>query len=262
MLGVRVIPCLLLRNQGLVKTIRFGDPTYLGDPINIVKIFNEKEVDELILLDITATVEKKRPNLELLSAIASEAFVPLGYGGGVRTLDAVKELLCLGFEKVIINSYAVQNPQFIRQAAEEFGSQSIVVSMDVRQSAFGRYEIFTHGGRKRTEIDPVTFAEQMERLGAGEILVNSIDRDGTMLGYDLNLLKRITAIVGIPVIACGGAGKIDDFWEAVHKGGVSAVAAGSMFVFQGRHRAVLITFPTAVELENTFPERKMNYTRS
>lgn len=242
MLKTRVIPCLLLRNQGLVKTVRFANPTYLGDPINIVRIFNEKEANELVLLDIMATKEHRGPNFKMLADIASEAFVPLGYGGGVRTTDAVAQLFALGFEKVVINTYAAENPSFVHTVASHFGSQSIVVSIDVRKRLLGGYEVCTHGGAERTRFDPVTFAREMERRGAGEILINSIDRDGTMKGYDLELVRQVASSVQIPVIACGGAGDLSHLREAV-EAGASAVAAGSLFVFQGRHRAVLISFP-------------------
>lgn len=247
MLRTRVIPCLLLRNQGLVKTVNFASPTYLGDPINIVRIFNEKEANELVLLDITATKEQRGPNFKLLADIASEAFVPLGYGGGVRTIDAVGQLFTLGFEKVVINTYAAENPSFIQAAASRFGNQSIVISIDARKRLLGGYEVYTHGGAERTRLDPVTFAREMERMGAGEIMITSIERDGTMQGYDLELVRQVASSVAIPVIACGGAGRLAHFGEAVHAG-ASAVAAGSLFVFQGRYRAVLISFPTPEDL--------------
>lgn len=257
MLGTRVIPCLLLRGSGLVKTRRFKDPTYLGDPINIVKIFNEKGVDELILLDITATPEGRPPNFPLLSAIAGECFVPMAYGGGIRALDTVRELLALGFEKVVVNTQAVEDPGFVSRAAELFGRQAVVVSIDVRKRLLGGYEAVTHCGTRGTRLDPVALAKRMEGYGAGEILVNSIDRDGAMAGYDVELIRRVSGAVGVPVIACGGAGGLDDLARAVHEGGASAAAAGSMFVFQGPHRAVLITFPAGEELERVFPDRRM-----
>lgn len=248
----RVIPCLLLRNLGLVKTIKFKDPKYLGDPINIVKIFNDKEVDELVFLDITATVENKRPPFKLLENVAGEAFMPLGYGGGIRTLDDIKTILELGVEKVAINTYVVEHPSFIRAAADFAGSQSVVVSIDVKKNLWGKYEVMTHGGRKATGLDPVKFAVEMEKQGAGELLLNSIDRDGTMQGYDLELIRRVTSAVGIPVVACGGAGTVQHLGEAVKQGGASAAGAGSMFVFQGPHRAVLISYPVQSELRQVF----------
>ena len=246
----RVIPCLLLKNQGLVKTVKFKNPKYVGDPINAVKIFNDKEVDELIFLDISATVENRKPPFKMLTQIASECFMPFGYGGGIKTLEDIKKILHLGVEKVAVNSYAVENPAFIKSASEHFGSQSIVVSIDVKKTYPGKYEMYTNGGRIATKIDPVIFARQMEKMGAGELFLNSIDRDGTMKGYDLELIKKVSESVSIPVIACGGAGKIEDFGDAVKKGKASAVAAGSLFVFIGAYRAVLISFPAPEELQN------------
>lgn len=249
MLKIRVIPCLLLKNNGLVKTVKFKDPKYVGDPINAVKIFNEKEVDELIFLDITATIEKKKPNFKVISDIASECFMPFGYGGGIRDLNDVRELFNLGIEKVIINSYAFEKPLFIKEASTIFGAQSIIVSIDVKKNLFGKYEVLTHSGQKNTKLDPVKFAKQMEDMGAGELFLNSIDRDGTMQGYDFELIKKVSESVNIPVIACGGAGKLQDFDDAVKRGGASGVAAGSMFVFYGKHRAVLISYPSIRELK-------------
>lgn len=252
MILTRVIPCLLLQDQGLVKTVRFRSPRYLGDPINIVKIFNDKETDELVFLDITATPEKKKPPFNLLAKVASECFMPLGYGGGVRSLEDMRALFSLGIEKVILNTYAVENPAFIRRAAEGFGSQSVVVSIDVKRNWSGQYRVYAFGGRRATHLDPVAHAVKMEGLGAGELLLTSIDRDGTMQGYDLELIRRVSAVVSIPVVACGGAGKVQHLVEAVRIGGASAAAAGSMFVFQGPHRAVLISYPRPAEVRQAF----------
>jgi len=243
---------LLLKGQGLVKTVRFKKPKYVGDPINAVKIFNDKEVDELVFLDIEATVDGRKPSFKLISEIASECFMPLSYGGGVRDLDDIKTIFNLGAEKVIINSYAIEKPDFVREASGRYGNQSIVVAVDVKRNPFGKHEIFSLGGRKKTKLNLVDHVKEMEKLGAGEIFLNSIDRDGTMEGYDIEIIKRVTKAVSIPVIACGGAGKITDFAEAVEKGRASAVAAGSMFVFHGKHRAVLITYPSVQELEEAF----------
>ena len=238
--------------MGLVKTIKFKNPTYLGDPINAVKIFNDKEVDELLFLDITATIEHRRPPIEFITKIAEECFMPLGYGGGIRQTEDIKQILSLGVEKVSINSYAVENPAFINAAADLVGSQSIVVSIDVKKDLLGRYKVFTHRGRKNTGLDPIEFAVEMEKRGAGEIFLNSIDRDGSMQGYDLELIKKVSEAVRVPVVACGGAANINDLSQAVKQGGASAAAAGSLFVFQGRRRAVLISYPTPTELENAF----------
>jgi cyclase len=251
MLMTRVIPCLLLRNQGLVKTIKFKDPKYLGDPINIVKIFNDKEVDEIVFLDITATLEKKKVNLDLVKNITSECFMPLGYGGGIKTLEDVKTILRMGVEKVIINTNGVENPSFIKEAANFAGSQSVVASIDCK-NVRGRYEVFTHSGTRSTGLDPVTLAVAMEQHGAGELLLTSIDLDGSMQGYDIEMIRKVCNSVSIPVVACGGAGNVKHLTEAVKLGGASAVAAGSMFVFHGSFRAVLISYPSQKELKNAF----------
>lgn len=253
MIRPRVIPALLLKGQGLVKTVKFKDPKYLGDPINIVKIFNDKEVDELIFLDITATNEKRRPLFETLSKITSECFMPLGYGGGIRSLDDVKTLLNLGIEKVILNAIAVENPAFVTEVADYAGSQAVVVSMDVKKGFLGKYEVVTHSGKTGAGLDPVRHALEMEKRGAGELFVNSIDRDGMMQGYDLDLVRRVADAVNIPVVACGGAGNIQHLAEVIQQGGASAVAAGSMFVFQGPLRGVLISYPSQEELRRVLP---------
>jgi cyclase len=248
-LETRVIPCLLLRNAGLVKTVRFRNPRYLGDPINIIKIFNAKEIHELFVLDITATVDRRPPGLDFLADLATECFMPLAYGGGLRDLETVRTILGLGVEKVVINTHAVERPAFVAEAAALAGSSSVVVSIDVKRSLLGRYEVMTRSGRESTGLDPVAHAKHMEELGAGEILLTSIDRDGTMKGYDVELISLVARAVSIPVVACGGAGSVADFGAAVRQGGASAVAAGSLFVFQGRHRAVLITYPTRRALQ-------------
>jgi cyclase len=253
MLKARVIPCILLNGSGLVKTIQFKKPKYVGDPINAVRIFNDKEVDELTVLDINAMVEEKTPQFEMISNIASECFMPLSYGGGVSSIDQIEKLLKFGVEKVILNSAAIHSPELIKQSAVIVGSQSIVVSIDVKRSAFGKYYIYTHGGKKKIDIDVVEHATHMEKLGAGELLLTSIDRDGTQDGYDLKLLKNVTDAVSIPVIASGGAGKLADFEDAIKNGGASAVAAGSMFVFYGKHRAVLINYPSQEDLKQHLP---------
>jgi imidazole glycerol-phosphate synthase subunit HisF len=248
-LRIRIIPALLMKNQGLVKTVGFKDPKYVGDPINAIKIFNEKGVDELIFLDTTATIEGRGPNFKVISDIAGECFMPFGYGGGIRDLDDIKTLFGIGVEKVIINSQAVDNPILIKNAAERFGSQSIVVSIDVKRNLLGKHVVYSHSGKVSTKYDPVIFAKYMEEMGAGEIILTSIDRDGMMRGYDIDLVKKVSSALDIPVIASGGAGKIQDFIDAIKIGGASAVTAGSMFVFQGKHRAVLITYPTIEEIE-------------
>ncbi len=251
MLKPRVIPCLLLKNTGLVKTVNFKNPQYVGDPVNAVKIFNDKEVDELILFDTTATVEKKKPNLSLLRDIASECFMPLTYGGGIRSLQDMREIFKLGVEKICVNTQAILSPSLVRQASEVFGSQSIVVCLDVRRNSSGRHEVYTHGGTKKANEDAVALAQEMQSMGAGEMVLNSMDRDGTQKGYDMELIRSVSTRVSIPVIACGGAGTLDDFARAVACG-AAAVAAGSMFVFHGKRRAVLISYPEILELQSIF----------
>jgi len=253
MIRPRVIPALLLQGQGLVKTVKFKDPVYLGDPINIVRIFNDKEVDELILLDITATNENRPPAFDRLGDITSECFMPLGYGGGIRSLDDIKKLLSLGIEKVILNTSAVENPTLVRAAAEYAGSQAVVISIDVKKNFYGKYDVFIKSGKKSTGLDPVKHALEMKKLGAGELFVNSIDRDGTMRGYDLDLVRCVSEAVSIPVVACGGAGKLQDLADAIKIGGASAAAAGSLFVFQGPLRGVLVSYPSQSDLNQVLP---------
>lgn len=248
----RVIPVLLLKGHLLYKTIRFKAPKYVGDPRIAVKIFNEKGADELVLLDITATIEGRPPNFKLIHEVASEAFMPLAYGGGIRTMDDVRTVFAVGVEKVIVNTRAVENPDFITEAAQSYGSQSIMVSIDVKKDLFGRPRVVTHSGRKTRALDPVSFAQRMERAGAGEILVTCVDRDGTFKGYDVALIRMIASAVDVPVIACGGAGSLEDFVRVIREGKASAAAAGSFFVFEGPHRAVLITFPEEKKLASYF----------
>lgn len=256
MLAVRVIPCLLLQGRGLVKTIKFKSPKYIGDPVNCIRIFNEKEVDELIVLDITATPEQKKPNFGMIEEIASECFMPLCYGGGIRTIEDIKTIFSLGAEKIAINSYGIENPEFLRKAVERFGGQSIVASIDVKKKYFGGYEVVTNSARKKTSIDPAKMALSVQDMGVGEIVINSVDLDGTQAGYNTGLIKRITEMLKIPVIALGGAGCIQDFAKVVDEGGASAVAAGSMFVFHGKHNAVLINYPKISVLEKILPHRQ------
>ncbi|NOU18348.1 MAG: imidazole glycerol phosphate synthase subunit HisF [Bacteroidales bacterium] len=248
MLRNRVIPVLLISNGGLVKTTKFKKPVYIGDPINAVKIFNEKEVDELILLDITATNEKKEPNYSKIKEIVSEAFMPIGYGGGINKLEQIENLFMLGVEKVILNTSAHTNPDLLRQASITFGNQSIVVAIDVNKDFWGKQYMYTNGGKVKQKTELITFLKKTVAIGAGEILINSIENDGMMKGYDLGLIKYVSENVSIPVVACGGAGNVQDFYSAI-KAGASAVSAGSMFVFQGVNRAVLISYPKYEELE-------------
>ena len=251
MLNVRVIPTLLLRNNGLVKGRQFKNHKYVGDPVNAVKIFNEKEVDELVFLDISATTNQRGPNEELLRDIASEAFMPFGYGGGITTARQIENLFKLGVEKVIINSSAHMRPELIREASQIAGAQSIVVSLDVKKNLLGGYEVFTHNATRRTKQSPLDYAKRMEDLGAGELIVCSVSREGTGKGYDLKLLDMVSSAVEVPVVALGGAGDLDDMADAIRIGNASAVAAGDMFVFHGKLKAVLITYPKYSDLIQT-----------
>lgn len=248
MLETRVIPCLLLRDAGLVKTVQFRNPRYVGDPVNTIKIFNEKEVAELMVLDISATTGGRGPQIDYLADLASECFMPMAYGGGITDTDTATRILSLGIEKVVLNAAAVQRPAVVSEIAAAAGSSSVVVSIDVKRSLFGKYEVVTHGATRKTGLDPVAHARRMEDMGAGELLVTAVDRDGTMQGYDLELTSRVSHAVSIPVVACGGAGSVADLGKAVQHG-ASATAAGSLFVFQGKHRAVLITYPTIRALQ-------------
>jgi len=248
---VRVIPVLLLRDGGVVKSVRFKQHTYVGDPINAVKIFNGKEVDEICVLDIDATPKRRGPDLEAISSIASEAFMPLSYGGGLTTVDQMKAVMQRGAEKVVLNTSAIERPSLVTEAARVFGSQSVVASIDVKRGFLGGSKVVGRGGTKAAGVDPVTHAKRMEQAGAGEIFLTSVDRDGTFEGYDLELIGAVARAVTIPVVACGGAARAADFVAAV-KAGASAVAAGSMFVFVGKHRAVLISYPRQEDLRPLF----------
>ena len=249
MLRTRIIPTLLLRNQSLVKTKKFSNFTYVGDPVNTVRIFNELEVDELLFLDITATRESRSPNLKVLVDIADECFMPLGYGGGINSLDQAKSVFGIGFEKIAINTQALENPDLISEIASKFGSQAVIASIDVKKDLFGRQFVYTNGGRNNTRRDPVILAAELEKRGAGEILLTSIDREGTWDGFDLELLRRVSEAVTVPVIAHGGAGCLQDISNAVALGKASAVALGSMVVFQKKGMGVLVNFPDSDALQ-------------
>ena len=248
----RAVPVLLLKGGLLYKTVKFKNPKYVGDPRIAVKLFNDKGADELILLDIAATQEGRRPDFKLIEEIAGECFMPLAYGGGIRNLEDVQTIFKSGVEKIVINTYAMENPGFVAEASRINGSSSVVVCIDAKRDVFGRYQVYTRSGTQRTGVAPASFARQMAAEGAGEIIINSIDRDGTGEGYDLALTRSVTTAVDVPVVACGGAGTIEHLRTAVHEAGASAAAAGSLFVFQGPHRAVLITFPDDEELKKLF----------
>jgi cyclase len=245
---IRVIPALLIHNNGLVKSVKFKDYKYVGDPINAVRIFNEKEVDELAIIDIDASVEGRPPDIVRIREIISEAFMPIAYGGGITSVDEVKKILSAGVEKVILNRSAVKNPSLVSEIARQFGSQSVVVSIDYKNSLFGKPGVYIENGKTATGLNPLAFAKQMEERGAGEILLNSIQRDGSFEGYDLEMIEKIAHAIDIPMIAMGGASSLSDFKRAVQFG-ASAVSAGSFFVFQRPHRAVLISYPTQQDLE-------------
>lgn len=243
----RIIPVLLIDDRDLIKTKQFSERTYLGDPVNAVKIYNIKGVDELSILDIGATRNHREPDFELLADIASEAFMPLSYGGGITNIDQIRKLLAIGYEKVVLNTALVDNPDLIRQAAELFGSQSVVASIDAKKTSTG-YEAYVADGTRKTGITPVELARKALELGTGEIIINSMDNDGMMQGYDIDLVKEIADTVDIPVTAIGGAGGIQDLKRVLTEGHAHAAAGGSMFVFYGRLRAVLITAPSEEEL--------------
>ncbi len=246
---VRVIPVLLLKKWGIEKSIRFKDYVYIGSPINAVRVFNGRNVDELILLDIIATPERRGPDLEVIRQITSEAQMPLVVGGGIHDIETIRGLMGAGVDRVAINAAAVERPAFVREAADVFGSQCIVVSIDVKRRRWtGKYEVFSHGGSRATGLDPVAHAREMQAQGAGEILLTSIDRDGTMDGFDVELVQRVADAVDIPVIACGGAGSVAHLGEAVRAGHASAVASGAVFLFYGPRKTVLITYPEDAEL--------------
>ncbi len=242
MLKTRVIPSLLLRNGGLVKTVQFGRPRYVGDPINAIKIFNDKEVDELVILDIEAT-KRGSIDLGLLARINKEAFMPLAYGGGIRSEADIGRILALGYEKVVLNSAARNEPELISRAARLCGSQSVVVCIDAKRRRLSGHSVYDYRTGRPTADSPAVWAREVEGRGAGEVLLYSVDRDGTFSGYDIALIRSVAGSVTIPVVALGGARGIDDFEDALQEGGATAVSAGSLFVFHGRHRAVLITYP-------------------
>jgi len=250
MLHPRIIPCLLVHNKGLVKTTKFKDPKYVGDPINAVKIFNEKEVDELVVIDIDASVDKREPDYKMIENLAAECRMPICYGGGIKTIEQAQRIFSLGVEKIAISSIAIENPSLVSEMAARVGNQSVVVVIDVKKKPIsGKYEVFTHNGSIATGIDPFKLVKEMQKLGAGEIVVNSIDNDGVMKGYDMVLLEKIRDLVTIPLTVLGGAGSLDDLGEIINKFGIIGVAAGSLFVFKGKFRAVLINYPTYSEKE-------------
>ena len=248
MLRPRITPCLLIKNNGLVKTIKFENPKYVGDPINAVKIFNEKEADELIVLDIDATIQNVEPNYQLIKNLAVECRMPLCYGGGVTSVEQVTKIIGLGVEKVALSSAIINDSNLISRASEMVGSQSIVVVIDVKKTKLlGQYIVCSHNGLNKTKLEVSEFAKKVESLGAGEIVLNSIDCDGTMNGYDINLVKRVRNAVNIPLTVLGGAGSHEDIHKLVKQFGIIGASAGSLFVFKGKYRAVLINYPNQIQ---------------
>lgn len=243
MLRPRVIPCLLVHDKGLVKTVQFKDPKYVGDPINAVRIFNEKESDELMVMDIDATRENREPDYKMIENLAAECRMPLCYGGGVKTVEQAHRIFSLGVEKIAISAAAIQTPELVTAMAERVGSQSVVVVLDVKKKMLGGYELYTHNGKKSTGKNPVEFAIKMQELGAGEIVVNSIDQDGMMKGYDLNIIDKIRKSISLPMTVLGGAGSLQDIGKLINQYGIIGAAAGSLFVFKGIYKAVLINYP-------------------
>lgn len=249
MLRPRIIPSLLIQDNGLVKTVNFKNPKYVGDPINAVRIFNEKEVDELAIFDIDATAKGLEPNYSLIERIANQSRMPLCYGGGVKTVEQAQRIFGLGIEKIALSSSVLQNPQLITQIAERVGSQSVIVVLDVKKKLLGGYEVYTNNGRKSTGINPIKFVEEAQKLGAGEIIINSIDQDGVMKGYDMGLIEKVREKISLPLTVLGGAGSLNDIKKVIDKHGIIGVAAGSLFVFKGVYKAVLINYPSFDEKE-------------
>jgi len=248
-MSFRLIPCLLLSKGGLVKTRKFKEPKYVGDPVNAIRIFNEKEVDELIFLDIQASIIGKEPNFKLLSEIANECFMPLGYGGGLTNLTQVKKIFNIGLVKVAINTYAHSHPTFITEIANLFGNQAVIAAIDVKKNFFGKYEVVSKSATQKHKSSVIAWAKEMENRGAGEILLTSVDREGTWSGFDLDLIKSITSLVNIPVIANGGAGNVNHIIEGKKTANASALALGSMVVYQKKGMGVLINYPDRKKLE-------------
>lgn len=252
MLRPRIIPSLLIHDNGLVKTVNFKNPKYVGDPINAVKIFNEKVVDELAIFDIDATVLGKEPNYSLIERLASQSMMPLCYGGGVKTVEQAQRIFSLGIEKIALSSAVLHDPKLITEISDRVGAQSVIVVLDVKKKLLGGYEVYTHNGKKATGINPFKFVEEAQKLGAGEIVINSIDKDGVMKGYDLDLIAKVREKISLPMTVLGGAGSLDDIEKVIDQHGVIGVAAGSLFVFRGPYKAVLINYPTQLEKNKIF----------
>jgi cyclase len=250
MLRSRIIPCLLVHKKGLVKTVNFKDPKYVGDPINAVKIFNEKEVDELMVLDIDATVENRGPNFEMIKNLAQECRMPFCYGGGVTTIEQAKRIIELGAEKVALSTAAIKNPKLLAEIGFAVGTQSVVVVIDVKKKGIlsgGGYDVYIKNGKEKTGIKLKEFIQELNKIGIGEIVINSIDKDGTMSGYDLSLISIVRELTDFPMTVLGGAGSLEEIKSLIQKFKIIGVAAGSLFVFKGKYRAVLINYPNRAE---------------
>lgn len=247
MLEPRIIPCLLVHNNGLVKTVKFKNAKYVGDPINAVKIFNEKEADELMVLDIDATVENREPDYKMIENLAVECRMPLCYGGGVKTVEQATKIFNLGVEKIALSSSALDNPKLVGDIASEVGSQSVVVVLDIKKKTFGGYDVYTHNGTKKTRINLTDYIQRLQEYNVGEIVLNSIDNDGVMAGYDLSLVEKVKPLVNIPLTILGGAGSLGDIKVIINKFGIIGCSAGSLFVFKGKYKAVLINYPNTKE---------------
>ncbi len=247
----RVIPVLLLQNGGLVKTYKFKQPKYVGDPINAVKIFNEKEVDELLLLDINCSINQTEPDYKLILEIVSEAFMPIGYGGGIKTVDQAKRIFDLGIEKIILNTSLQYNLELVSQISSIYGSSSVVANIDYKKSIFWKHKVYFKSGTVKSVYNPIDWALKLQEAGAGEIILNNIDKEGTYSGYDEELLSIISKKIKVPVVVSGGASSMDDFKKAI-KLGASGMAAGSMFIYKRPHNAVLISYPSSIEFKNLY----------
>lgn len=247
MLHPRIIPCLLVKDKGLVKTVKFKEPKYVGDPINAVRIFNEKESDELMVIDIDASVQNREPDYQMIENIAAECRMPLCYGGGIKTIDQAQRIFNLGVEKIAISSAVITNINLVTEIAEQVGNQSVVVVLDVKKKMFGGYNVYIENGTKKTNIDLLKFIQELQNAGIGELVINSIDRDGGMEGFDLNLINTIKPLISVPLTMLGGAGSLQDISHLIKEYGIIGISAGSLFVFKGKYRAVLISYPSPKE---------------
>ncbi len=258
MLAPRIIPCLLVHEKGLVKTVKFKDPVYVGDPINVVRIFNEKESDELMVIDIDATVQNREPDFKMIENLASVCRMPLCYGGGIKTVEQATRIFKLGVEKIALSSAAIENPKLVSDIAKEVGNQSVVVVIDVKKKMFGGYDIYTNNGTKKAKLDLEKFILDLQSLGVGEIVLNSIDNDGIMKGYDLNLIDKIKSIINVPMTVLGGAGSLNDIKNLIDRFGIIGCSAGSLFVFKGKYKAVLINYPKSSDKYRLFDTIYLN----